>query len=488
MVTAKNKIDFTTGKIFLKFIWFTLPIMLTNLLQVTYNVADMIIVSLSPEKNAVGAIGTTSSFLHLVTNVAIGISVGANVVLARHIGAKNRERAQKSVHTAVLISFILGITCMLVGFMITRPVLIALGDKGDVLRLATTYSMIYFAGVPFLLLTNFLSAIFRAKGNAKLPLVVLSSAGLINVVLNLLFVLVVGWSVEGVALATAISNAVSAGVLAWKLTKETDETKLCFQWLKLDKAECKEILWVGLPAALQSALFSLSNIIIQSSVVRVNNDVLSGIYGGEFPPDVYQPVVNGNAAAANLETLVYTSMNAVYQSAITVTSQNVGAKKSERLNKIVWCAFISTFIVALVMGGLVFAFKKPLLSLYGIKGGGEGSLEAVAMQTAITRLYFICVPYALAGWMEDWSGMLRGLGKSLTATIISFFGAIVFRIVWIFTAFQAYPTLETIFVSYPISWVLTGGVALIAVLVYIKKFKKQCENQQAEAENATEEQ
>ena len=478
MVVSKNKTDFTTGKLFLKFIWFTLPIILTNLLQVAYNIADMMVVSLSSEKNAVGAIGTTTSFVHLVTNLCIGVSVGANVVLAKHIGAKDTVRAEKTVHTSVVISFILGVICMVAGLVVSRPVLSLMGNRGDVLQLATVYSMIYFAGAPFLLLTNFLSAIFRAKGNAKLPLVVLSLSGLINVVLNLFFVLVVGWSVEGVALATAISNVLSAGILALKLMREKDETKLCIRKLKIDWTECKEMLYIGVPAGLQSALFSLSNMIIQSSVVQVNNRVLTEIYGGTFPPDVYQPVVSGNSASANLETFVYTSMNAVYQSAITVTSQNVGAKKSERLRKIVRCAFVSTLIVALVMGGILFAFEKPLLSLYGIVDGEEGSLEAIAMRTARLRTCYICIPYALAGWMEDWSGILRGLGKSVSSTVISIFGAIVFRIVWIFTVFQAYPTLEVIFISYPISWILTGVVLHVAVQVYIKKFKKQCREQE----------
>lgn len=477
MVISKGKTDFTQGKIFLKFLWFTLPIIATNLLQVAYNIADMMVVSFSSEKNAVGAIGTTSSFVHLITNLCIGLSVGANVVLARHIGAKDEKRAEKTVHTSVLLSLGLGVLCMLIGLFISRPVLVVMGNQGDVLRLATRYTLIYFAGVPFLSLTNFLSAIFRAKGNAKLPLVVLSLSGLLNVALNFFFVLVVGWSVEGVALATAISNALSAGVLAIMLMREQDETKLYLRKLKLDWQECKEIFWIGFPAGLQSALFSMSNMIIQSSVVQVNNNVLNEMYGGTFSPDVYQPVVSGNAAASNLETFVYTSMNAVYQSTITVTSQNVGAKRHERLRKIVRCAFLLTLLVAVGMGSILFALHKPLLSMYGIVGGASGSLEQVAMQTAITRMYFICIPYALAGWMEDWSGVLRGLGKSITSTVISIFGAVIFRIVWIVTVFRAYPTLESIFISYPISWIVTGVIAHIAVQIYIKKFKQQCERE-----------
>ncbi len=475
MVIQKGRTDFTEGKLFVKFLLFALPFVAMNLLQVAYNIADMMVVSLSPEKNAVGAIGTTTSFLHLILNLCIGLSVGANVVLARHIGAKNTERAQKAVHTSFIIALVIGVMCMTIGLVISSPVLMLMGDKGDVLKLATRYCLIYFIGAPFFSLTNFLSAIFRAKGNTKLPLIVLSVSGLVNVGLNFFFVLVVGWSVEGVALATTVSNILSASVLTLVLMRETDETKLVFRNLKLDKQECKDILWIGFPAGIQSSLFSLSNMLIQSSVTQVNNTFLTEWYGGAFPPSAYQPIVNGNAAAANLETFVYTAMMAVSQSTITVCSQNVGAKKGERLPRIALCSFLLTLIVSTVMSSFIFLLRKPLLSMYDIVEGAKGSLEEVAMQTAVTRMWFICVPYALAGWMEDWSGMLRGLGKSVTSTVIAIFGAIIFRVIWIFTVFTAYPTLESIFVSYPISWIITGIIALIAVGVETYKFQRRCE-------------
>lgn len=483
MGASKTKIDFTTGNLFVKYLLFILPIVLTNLLQVTYNVADMMVVSLSPEKNAVGAIGTTSSFVHMVLNLCFGISVGADVVLARCIGAKDEDGAQKTVHTSVLVAIIFGGIAMALGLIISRPVLSVMGNQGDLLDLATRYTTIYFAGLPFIALTNFLSAVFRAKGNAKLPLIVLSLSGIINVGLNFFFVLVVGLSVEWVALGTVMSNAVSAVVLFIFLCRQTDETKLHFKRLKIHAKTCGQILWIGLPAGLQSALFSLSNMIIQSSVVQVNNTTLKEMFGGSFSPEVYQPVVNGNAAAANLETFVYTSMNAVYQGTVSVTSQNVGAKKYERLKRIIRCALLLTFIVFAVMGSVVFFFRKPLLSMYGIVGGEKGSLEELAMQTALTRMMYICVPYAFCGWMEDWSGMLRGMGKSVTSTVLSIFGAIIFRIVWIFTVFRAFPTLESIFISYPISWILTGVAAHFAVQYYIRKLKRKWESEGEKQKN-----
>ena len=480
MGATKTKTDFTTGKLFLKYVLFILPIVLTNLLQVTYNVADMMVVSLSPEKNAVGAIGTTSSFVHMVLNLCFGISVGADVVLARCIGAKDKEGAQKTVHTSVLIALLFGGISMGIGLLVSRPVLSVMGNQGNLLDLATKYTTIYFSGLPFIALTNFLSAVFRAKGNAKLPLIVLSLSGLINVVLNFFFVLVVGLSVEGVALGTVISNAVSAVVLFIFLCRQTDETKLSIRKLKIHAKTCGQIFWIGLPAGVQSALFSLSNMLIQSSIVQVNNATLTEMFGGAFSPEVYQPVVNGNAAASNLETFVYTAMNAVYQGTVSVTSQNVGAKKHERLKRIIKCALLLTFIVFCVMGSLIFFLRKPLLSMYGIVGGEKGSLEELAMQTALTRMAFICVPYVFCGWMDDWSGMLRGMGKSVTSTIISIFGAIIFRIVWIFTVFRAFPTLESIFISYPISWILTGATAHFAVQYYIRKLKIQWKREEEE--------
>lgn len=480
MGAVKTKTDFTTGKLFVKYLLFILPIVLTNLLQVTYNVADMMVVSLSPEKNAVGAIGTTSSFVHMVLNLCFGISVGADVVLARCIGAKDEDGAQKTVHTSVLVALVFGGISMAIGLIISRPVLSVMGNQGDLLDLATKYTTIYFAGLPFIALTNFLSAVFRAKGNAKLPLIVLSLSGLVNVGLNFFFVLVVGLSVEGVALGTVISNAVSAVVLFIFLCRQTDETKLHMKRLKIHAKTCGQILWIGFPAGLQSALFSLSNMIIQSSIVQVNNTTLKEMFGGSFSPEVYQPVVNGNSAAANLETFVYTAMNAVYQGTVSVTSQNVGAKKYKRLKQMIRCALLLTFIVFAVVGSLVFFLRKPLLSMYGIVGGESGSLEEIAMQTALTRMMFICVPYALCGWMENWSGMLRGMGKSVTSTVLSIFGAIIFRIVWIYTIFRAFPTLESIFISYPISWILTGVAGYCAVQYYIRKLKTKWESEGAE--------
>ena len=468
MERIKQKADFTDGKVFLKIIWFILPIVATNLLQMFYNAADMMVVSLSHESNAVGAIGTTGSFINLVVNVFIGFSVGANVVVAREIGAKNKERTQKAVHTALLMAVVFGFLGLCIGLFVARPVLQFMGNTGSLLSLAVTYTQIYFLGVPFLALTNYLIAIFRAKGDAKTPLIVLACTGILNVGLNLFFVLIVGLSVEGVALATSFSNLSSVIVLLLKLHLDQDETRFSFRLLKFNKTAFFDIVVNGLPAGVQGALFSLSNMIIQSSVVTVNNNLCP-------PGSTYDPIVNGSAAAGNLEGFVYMGMNAVYQGAITFTSQNIGAGKPERVKRIMYSCFGIVSMIGIVMAGIIMIFAKPLLGLYGIVDGVEGSLEALAMQAAIVRFEYICAPYFICGLMEVCTGVLRGMGKSLTSTVISLIGACLLRVVWLMTVFPAYPTLEIIFVSYPVTWLVTTAVAFAVIQILLNKILKKKE-------------
>lgn len=465
MVAEKKTVNFTEGKLFFKIVWFVLPIVATNLLQTLYNAADMMVVSLSSESNAVGAIGTTGAFISLILNIFIGFSIGANVVVARGIGAWDKEKTQNAVHTSLIMALIFGTIGALLGFLVARPVLQLMGNTGSLLELAVTYTYVYFAGVPFLALTNYLIAIFRAKGDSKTPFIVLSAAGALNVLLNLFFVLVMGMSVEGVSLATSIANVASFVVLLIKLRKDDDFTKFSFRKLKLQVKAMKEIVKVGVPAAIQGALFSLSNMLIQSSIVTVNNR-LSPV-GSE-----YQPIVNGSAAAANLMGFVFTSMNAVYQGTITFTSQNMGAKKPERVRPIMYNCFLITSIIGLTLGSLVFLFRAPLLSLYGVVEGTEGSMEALAMYAATTRLLYECVPYFLAGVMEVCTGVLRGLGRSMLSTVISLVGVCLFRVIWLGLVFPMFYTIESISLSYPISWLITIFTAFTFIQIIIHDLLK----------------
>ena len=325
--------------------------------------------------------------------------------------------------------------------------------------------------MPFLALTNYLIAIFRAKGDAKTPLIVLMSTGILNVVLNFFFVMVTKLSVEGVALATSLSNVASVVILLIKLHRDQDDTTFSFKHLKLDREAFKDIVINGLPAGVQGALFSLSNMIIQSSIVQVNNSVC--------PPDAaYDPIVNGSAAAGNLEGFVYTAMNAVYQGAITFTSQNMGANKSERVKPIMYSCFGITTIIGLVLGTAVIVFSQPLLSLYGVVAGEEGSLEALAMNAAMVRFRYICLPYFLCGLMDVCTGVLRGLGKAFTSTVISLVGACLLRVVWLLTVFPVYPTLEIIFISYPVTWIVTTAAAFAVIQILLNRISKRSVSQE----------
>ena len=348
----------TEGPLFGKILMFALPMVAMNLLQSAYHAADMMIVSLSHEANSVGAIGITGPFINLVINLFIGFAVGANVVIARHIGAKDHEEASKVVHTSLLLALIFGVLSGVVGLIISRPVLSLMGAEDNLLDLATTYTKIYFLGAPFIALTNYAAAIFRAKGDTKTPLYILTVAGFVNVIFNLIFVLGCGLSVEGVSIATVISNAISSVLLIYSLHRADDACHFDFKKLSIDKRSLRDIIRIGLPAGVQSALFSISNIMIQSSILRVN-DILA-------PGSIYEPVVEGNAAVSNLNNFVYTATNSVCQASVAFTSQNVGAGKYERIKPVMYNCFGITVSVALFFSLLIFAFNHPLLALYGI--------------------------------------------------------------------------------------------------------------------------
>lgn len=479
-LTKKNKeLDLTSGPLLSRIMLFVLPLMASNLLQTLYNAADMMVVSLSHEPNAVGAIGFTSSFINMIVNIFIGFSAGANVVVARHLGAKDNDAVSRAVHTSICISFIFGILGGAVGLAVARPILSLMGGKGKLLELAVTYTDIYFCGIPFISLTNYCISILRAKGDTKTPLIVLSATGVLNVVLNFVFVLGTGLSVEGVSIATVIANAVSGIVLLYILMRDRGPCHFSFKKMRIERHSFLNILHIGIPTGIQGALFSVSNMLIQSSIMRVNNS-----YG--FDPNGYQPVVDGNSAAANLEGFAYNATNAICQAAITFTSQHVGADKIHRIKRVMGCCYFVTFLVAVVFSTLLVLLHVPLLSLYGITGGPEGSAEALAMDAAYKRICYLIIPYFLLAFMEVGSGVVRGLGRSVTSTLVSIMGACLFRIVWISTVFNfvfdakgAGTALISIYLSYPISWALTAATHLICSIFILRKLLKQKQQKQA---------
>ncbi len=456
---SRKSIDLTDGPILTKLIRFAVPLVITNLLQTFYNAADMMIVSMSSEANAVGA---TGSLTNLLINVFMGFAVGTNILVARYLGAKDHKRVSKTVHTSVLMSLIFGVITATVGLFASRSILSLMGAEGRLLDLATVYTQIYFCGSPFLAATNYLSAIFRAKGDTKTPLVVLSAAGLFNVLLNLLFVLCLGMSVEGVALATLISNLLSAAVLLYLLTKEDDACKFSFSKCKMDKQAFVGIVREGLPAGIQGSIFSFSTLIIQSSIFKVNAMLVP--VGSE-----YAPVVNGTSAMSNIDSFLTAAINAVYQAAITFTSQNFGAKKYKRIYRIILATVFFGVSLAIVGAVIMNVFKDPLLSLYGIEKGVEGSLERIAYDSALTRLAYLSTPLFLLGIMNTSTGILRGLGKNLSSTVISIFGACILRVLWIVFVFEAFPSLSVIYLCFPITWGITAIAQLGTALHTLRK-------------------
>lgn len=456
MATIKSQANLLDGNLFLKMIQFVLPLMLTNLLQMLYNAADMIVVGLSGVSGALGAIGTTGAMINLILNIFMGFSVGANVVVARSIGAGERGETQRAVHTSLCVAVLSGLVGCTIGQLICRPTLIQLGDEGHILELATLYSRIYFAGAPFLAVTNFCIAIFRAKGDTKTPLFVLAFSGAVNVLLNLFFVLVCDMSVDGVSLATVLANVLSSVILVTKLMKDTGWCRLQLRKLKIHGKNLKDIIYVGIPAAIQGALFSISNMLIQSSIVRINNQMYPG----------GSAVIDGNAAAANLEGFAYTLSNAVATASVTFTSQHYGAGKIRRIAKVRWNSYLISLMVAILSVGTILIFQRPLIRLY--------VRDEAAIHAATIRNWIMLVPYFTLGFMETGSFILRGMGRSLSSTCITLLGACVFRVIWILTVFEANPTLECIYLSYPISWSLTAATQfVVGQIVWKKELRKK---------------
>lgn len=472
--SSKNELVMTEGPVFFKILAFILPLMVTNLLQVLYNAADIMVVSLSSEPDAVGAIGVTSSFVNLILNICIGFATGANIVIARLLGAKDNEGVSKATHTSLIISVVFGIACGALGILVSRPILSLMGTEGKLLDLAVKYTVIYFFGAPFISVTNYLIAIFRAKGDTKTPLFILSVSGLLNFLLNLFFVLVMGMSVEGVAIATAIANVFSFVWLGIRLSNDDSACRFSFKKICFDKTAFKDILYIGIPAAIQSALFSIANMMIQSSIIKVNNLTA--------PSDsAFSPVVRGNTAAANLDTFMYTAQNSVYQAAITFTSQNVGANKPKRVYRIMGSCYLWGIIISALASAVIFIAKDPLLSLYKVTDGAMGTLEHIAYQTATTRLRCLNILYFVP-FMEVGCGVLRGLGRSITSTVVSLIGICFFRILWIFSVFnpvfsavgasEPMKALVAVYVSFPLSHILSGIAFLIISLKAIKSLIK----------------
>ena len=441
--------DLCSGPFLKKIIRYTVPIILTGMLQQLFNAVDLMVVGQFRGNNAVSAVGATTALVTLMTCLFVGLSTGAGVCVAQGIGARNRERVHRAVHTAIPVGIIGGALLTVVGIVLAPVLLRFMGTPENVVGLSSVYLRIYFAGGIPMLMFHFGAAILRGAGDTKSPLLYLSFAGVLNVLLNLFFVVVLKRSADGVAWATTISQTVACILVLRKLSRREDGCRLELKKLKISGSMLCKIVWIGLPAGIQTMLLSISNVLIQSSVNTFGETVLSG-----------------NSAAIDLETFVYVAVIAFQQTSMTFVGQNVGAGKYKNVGKVVWLNIACTTVVGIVLGGLFVLFAEQLLPLY-LKEGGA------AIQHGINRMQIICLFYFLCGVVDVLSGGLRGMGASTLPMAVCVLGICGLRILWIFTVFQRVHTPSWLYLSYPISWVITGATLLVCFTVLLRKRKKQ---------------
>lgn len=444
---ASYEIDMCNGSLLGKILIFSIPLMLSGVLQLLFNAADIIVVGRFAGSSALAAVGSTSALINLLINVFVGLSVGVNVLVARYYGAKEEENISETVHTAIATSILCGLFLVVLGICAARPLLILMGTPEDVLDQAVLYMRIYFVGMPVVMVYNFGAAILRAIGDTRRPLYFLFAAGVVNVILNLFFVMCLGMGVDGVGWATVISEHVSAFLILKSLAQNQGAMKLHLKKLRITPRKLARIVKIGLPAGMQGAIFSVSNVLIQSSVNSFGSIAMAG-----------------NTASANIEGFVYTAMNAVYQTNLSFTSQNLGGKRYSRLNRILFICLGVVTVVGLVLGLSAVAGGNTLLGIY--------SSDPEVLRYGMLRLEIICSTYFLCGLMDCTVGSLRGMGYSVIPMFVSLTGACGLRILWIFTVFAAYRSLDVLYLSYPVSWLVTALAHLFTYRKIRKRFPK----------------
>lgn len=446
----KYEIDMCSGSVFRKMLLFAIPLMCSSILQLLFNAADIVVVGRFAGDNALAAVGSNTALINLFTNLFIGLSVGTNVLTARYYGAKKEADLRETVHTSMLLSIYSGVILTIVGVAGARFLLELMKAPSEVIGLATLYLRILFLGMPSMMVYNFGSAILRAVGDTKRPLYYLLGAGIINVILNLFFVITCQMGVAGVGLATVISQTISAALVVRCLMQEKGGIQLELKALSISKDKLAKILKIGLPAGFQGTVFSLSNVVIQSAV-------------NSFGPIA----VAGNSAASNIEGFVYMAMNTFYQATISFTSQNFGAKEYKRIYKILAAGEIYVIATGVILGNLAVFFGESLLHMY--------SSNAEVIVAGMARLRIICTIYALCGIMDVLVGALRGIGYSVIPMIVSLVGACGLRLVWIATVFQIpqYHSLTIVYLSYPITWTITLTVHAVTFALAARKVLRE---------------
>lgn len=440
-----------SGPLFLNIVLYTIPIILTSILQLLFNAADLVIVGRFCGSVSVAAVGATGSITNLLVNFFIGLSVGAGVTVAHGLGSHEDTVVHNTVHTALPVALVSGVALTIIGISFSGTFLQMMGTPENVLPLSTVYMQIYFAGITFTMVYNFCAAILRAAGDTKSPLVFLSLAGVVNVVLNVVFVTAFHMNVAGVALATTISQGISAVLVVIALMRRTDACRLTLKKMRFHRIQLAKMLRIGLPAGIQSSLFSISNVLIQSSV---------NSFGDIF--------MSGNAAASNIEGFVYVSLNAFHQTAVNFIGQNAGAKQYKRVYRTLWICLGLVAVVGLSLGALAYSLGPTLLSFYI-----TDSQEAIGY--GMVRLAYICLPYFICGLMDVSTGALRGLGASFVPMVISILGVCGLRIGWIYTIFQlpAFHTPQCLYFSYIVSWTVTFLFQIVSFIIVYRKHIRQ---------------
>lgn len=445
-MSKSYQINMTEGNILPKIIKFSIPLMLSGMLQLFFNAADVIVVGRYAGDEALAAVGSTGALINLLINLFIGISIGASVLMGQAIGARDYNDAQDSLHTAMLTGLIGGIIMIFVGQFVSRPMLELMQTPDDVIELSSLYMKIYFMGMPGFMLYNFGAAILRAAGDTKRPLYYLFVSGIINVILNLYFVIVLKMSVDGVAYATIISEAISAILIVICLMRSDGYLNLSLRKLKIDGKKFIEMLKIGIPSGFTGIVFSVSNMLIQSSINSFGKLVMAA-----------------NTAASNLEGFVYNAMNSIYQTALAFASQNMGAKKLDRVDDVLKKSLLVVSGVGLFFGVGAYLLGEILLRLY--------TPNQEVIDIAMLRLLVISTSYFLCGIMDVYSGVIRGMGFSFTPMLVSMFFVCAFRVFWIYTIFERFHEQWVLYISYPVSWTIT----IIAYFFTYKIVRKKAE-------------
>ena len=448
--SGSKRVDMLEGALLPNIIKFAVPLMLSSILQLLFNAADIVVVGQYAGDSSLGAVGCTGSLINLLTNLFVGLSVGTGVLVARYYASKQHEKLKDTIHTSLGIAVISGLLLMVIGISFVRPILILMNAKGEILDKAVIYLTVYFLGMPSMMVYNFGSSILRAVGDTRRPLIYLTIAGALNVVLNLIFVIVFQMDVAGVALATILSQTLSAVLVVRCLMREKGELHFDLRHPYLKRHILKRVARIGLPAGFQGVIFSLANVVIQSSVNELGD-----------------MVIDGNSIAMNIEGFVYVSMNAFHQVSISFTSQNLGAGKKHRVRPIFWKTEACVIVVGTVLGYLALFFGRPLLGIY------SGNPEII--DAGMVRLWMIMTTYMLCGMMDVCVGSIRGMGYSVMPTIVSLIGACFLRLIWLWTVFRIprFHNASMIYITYPISWALTFSVHLICFLILSRKFKEK---------------